>query len=282
MRQVTTIHEMQEISNSLSRQGNSIGFVPTMGYLHEGHLSLIDAASEQCDTVVMSIFVNPLQFGEGEDFDSYPRDAGGDRKLAEERGVDILFIPDAEEMYPRPMTSILKVLQGTDVLCGASRPGHFDGVATVVMKLFQAVRPSKAFFGQKDAQQVAVISNMAEDYHLNIEIVPVPVKREKDGLALSSRNVRLLEEERKEAPLIYKTLIDAAEKVQNEKNSAPVIEARNKLAGLSGSLDYLELRTYPDLKEADGTEAGTLLLAAAVKYEQARLIDNVMWTQQKG
>jgi pantoate--beta-alanine ligase len=282
MKQITTIREMQEVSNDLSRQGKSIGFVPTMGCLHEGHLSLVDAATEQCDTVVMSIFVNPLQFGEGEDFDSYPRDTGGDRKLAEERGVDILFIPDPEEMYPRPMTSILKVVQGTDVLCGASRPGHFDGVATVVMKLFQAVRPSKAFFGQKDAQQVAVVSNMVQDYHLNIEILPVPVKREEDGLAMSSRNIRLLEEERKEAPLIYQTLLEAAEKIQNEKSSAPVTEARNKLAGLSGSVDYLELRTYPDLKEADGTETGTLLLAAAVKYEQARLIDNVMWKQQKG
>jgi pantoate--beta-alanine ligase len=282
MKKITTIREMQKISNDLSRQGNSIGFVPTMGYLHEGHMSLVDAAAEQCDTVVMSIFVNPLQFGEGEDFESYPRNAEGDRKLAEERGVDILFIPDAEEMYPRPMTSIVKVKQGTDVLCGASRPGHFDGVATVVMKLFQAVRPSKAFFGQKDAQQVAVVSNMVEDYHLNIEIIPVPVKREKDGLAMSSRNVRLLKEERREAPLIYKTLIEAAEKIQNDKISDPVSEARSKLAGLSGTVDYLELRTYPDLKEADGTETGTLLLAAAVKYEQARLIDNVMWNQQKG
>jgi pantoate--beta-alanine ligase len=282
MKKITTIREMQKISNDLSRQGNSIGFVPTMGYLHEGHMSLVDAAAEQCDTVVMSIFVNPLQFGEGEDFESYPRNAEGDRKLAEERGVDILFIPDAEEMYPRPMTSIVKVKQGTDVLCGASRPGHFDGVATVVMKLFQAVRPSKAFFGQKDAQQVAVVSNMVEDYHLNIEIIPVPVKREKDGLAMSSRNVRLLKEERREAPLIYKTLIEAAEKIQNDKISDPVSEARSKLAGLSGTVDYLELRTYPDLKEADGTESGTLLLAAAVKYEQARLIDNVMWNQQKG
>jgi pantoate--beta-alanine ligase len=282
MKKITTIREMQKISNDLSRQGNSIGFVPTMGYLHEGHMSLVDAAAEQCDTVVMSIFVNPLQFGEGEDFESYPRNAEGDRKLAEERGVDILFIPDAEEMYPRPMTSIVKVKQGTDVLCGASRPGHFDGVATVVMKLFQAVRPSKAFFGQKDAQQVAVVSNMVEDYHLNIEIIPVPVKREKDGLAMSSRNVRLLKEERREAPLIYKTLIEAAEKIQSDKISDPVSEARSKLAGLSGTVDYLELRTYPDLKEADGTESGTLLLAAAVKYEQARLIDNVMWNQQKG
>ncbi|PTL40341.1 pantoate--beta-alanine ligase [Alkalicoccus saliphilus] len=282
MKKITTIREMQKISNDLSRQGNAIGFVPTMGYLHEGHMSLVDAAAEQCDTVVMSIFVNPLQFGEGEDFESYPRNAEGDRKLAEERGVDILFIPDAEEMYPRPMTSIVKVKQGTDVLCGASRPGHFDGVATVVMKLFQAVRPSKAFFGQKDAQQVAVVSNMVEDYHLNIEIIPVPVKREKDGLAMSSRNVRLLKEERREAPLIYKTLIEAAEKIQSDKISDPVSEARSKLAGLSGTVDYLELRTYPDLKEADGTESGTLLLAAAVKYEQARLIDNVMWNQQKG
>lgn len=276
---LTSVREMQEAAAAARKEDKSIGFVPTMGYLHEGHLSLVEASKKDCGLTVMSIFVNPLQFGEGEDFESYPRDTMRDKQLAEARGVDILFIPEAEEMYPRPMSAVLNVQKGTDVLCGASRPGHFDGVATVVMKLFQIVQPDKAYFGRKDAQQVAVITNMAEDFHLDIEVVPAPVQREQDGLAMSSRNVRLLPQERKEAPLIFEILKEASEQIRSTKNNTPAVEAREKLEALSGELDYLELRTYPMLEKAEGTETGTLLLAAAVKYSSVRLIDNMMWEQ---
>lgn len=194
MLEIESIGEMIKEREKLD--GKSVGLVPTMGYLHEGHLSLVEAAKQECDVVVMSIFVNPLQFGPEEDFDRYPRDLERDQRLAREHGVDILFVPQAEEMYPKKPAATVKVTGITEVLCGKSRPGHFDGVATVVMKLFQLVRPRRAYFGQKDAQQVAVIHRMAEDLNVPVEIVACPIVREKDGLAMSSRNVYLTEEER--------------------------------------------------------------------------------------
>jgi pantoate--beta-alanine ligase len=279
MKQVRTIKELRSLIQDAKQDGKRIGFVPTMGYLHEGHLALVNEARKNTDVVVMSIFVNPLQFGEGEDFETYPRSEERDREMAEDKGVDILFLPDAEEMYPRPMRSAVNILQGTDVMCGASRPGHFNGVATVVLKLFNMVNPDAAFFGQKDAQQVAVIENMVKDFNMNIEIFPAPIVREKDGLAMSSRNINLSPAERKEAPEIYKILQQAAALIRNGKADTAMKEASEKLYALKAEVDYLELRTFPDLGKSDGTDVGKIILAAAVKYEKVRLIDNIIWEQ---
>ncbi len=186
-----------------------VGFVPTMGFLHEGHASLLEAARRSCDIVVLSIFVNPLQFGPNEDFERYPRDEERDLAVAEQAGTDIVFLPQVAEMYPQPIKTMVSVREVTTRLCGASRPGHFDGVATVVAKLFHIVQPDAAFFGMKDAQQVAVIEQMVLDLNLPVEIVPCPTIREADGLAKSSRNVYLNEEERKQATVLSAALREA-------------------------------------------------------------------------
>lgn len=283
MIEITTFQEMNQWTKSLKRDGYNVGFVPTMGFLHEGHLSLIERAKEETDIVVMSIFVNPLQFGEGEDFEEYPRDKQRDAVLAADHGVDVLFYPNVDEMYPRPMSLTLKVHQGVDVLCGASRPGHFDGVATVVMKLFQIITPDKAFFGMKDAQQITVIQRMVDDFHLMIDIVPVEIIREKDGLAKSSRNVNLSQSEREEATFIYKTLKRAKrEAVDKQIISAAELEhwVKKQLETnlFGGTIDYVQVLKFPDLTVPTDFE-GKMILAIAVYYERARLIDNITWNQ---
>lgn len=203
---VQKIQEMKEIAKKLKKEGKSIGFVPTMGYLHEGHLSLVRLSKQQNDITIMSIFVNPIQFGPNEDYDRYPRDFERDKSLAEKEGVDYIFYPSVEEMYPEDFKTVVSVKKITEIMCGKSRPGHFDGVATVVLKLFNIVNPDRAYFGQKDAQQLAVIKQMVKDLNLDVEIVPCPIVREQDGLAMSSRNVYLSEEERKSATVLYRAL----------------------------------------------------------------------------
>ncbi|WP_413380567.1 pantoate--beta-alanine ligase [Alkalihalobacillus sp. 1P02AB] len=259
-------------------KGKTIGYVATMGFLHEGHLQLVAKAKEQCDVVVMSIFVNPLQFGPNEDFERYPRDEKRDSELAEKAGVDYLFYPTVEEMYPEEQMMEIRVTQGTDVLCGASRPGHFDGVAVVVMKLFQIVQPNKAFFGLKDAQQVAVIENMVRAFDIPVEVIRCETVREEDGLAKSSRNVYLSDEERKLAPQLYQTLLKGCELVLGGTTERDQIISflTSELNGLSlGKLDYTDVLSFPSLK-AEKQLTGEVIIALAYQFKQARLIDNVI------
>lgn len=266
--------EIQKHKDSVS----SIGFVPTMGFLHEGHLTLADEARKQNEVVVMSIFVNPLQFGPDEDFDRYPRDIDRDRELAENAGVDILFIPDAKEMYPDELSVTMTVHKRIDVLCGKKREGHFDGVVTILAKLFHLVQPSRAYFGLKDAQQIAVVEGMVEDYFFPVEIVRVPTVREEDGLAKSSRNVYLSESERKEAPVLYKSLKEAAQMIESGKMSvdAVVLKVRDILQNeTSGKVEYVEAYSFPQLSPVDDL-TGEVIIAVAVQFEKARLIDNII------
>lgn len=275
---ITSAKEMQSLVSELRANGKSIGFVPTMGYLHEGHQRLLNEARFHHDIVVLSIFVNPLQFGPNEDFDRYPRDIERDEKIAKEAGVDYIFYPTVQEMYPNDMSVKVMVTDRTDVLCGKSRPGHFDGVATVLTKLFHIVMPHKAYFGLKDAQQVAVVEGLVRDFNFPLEIVPVETVREEDGLAKSSRNVYLSEKERFEAKELYQSLLKGKELIENgERNPTKVMEAVGKhiQEHTSGEIDYVEIYSYPELKKLEELK-GKIILAIAVKFTKARLIDNVI------
>ncbi|AGT32492.1 pantoate--beta-alanine ligase [Geobacillus genomosp. 3] len=275
---VDRIAAMQALISQHRREGKTIGFVPTMGYLHEGHAALIERARQENDIVVLSVFVNPLQFGPNEDFARYPRDFARDRQIAEQHGVDVLFHPEAGEMYPGPLTVQAVVKARTDVLCGRSRPGHFDGVATVLTKLFHIVMPDRAYFGLKDAQQVAVVDGLIRDFNFPIELVPVPTVREADGLAKSSRNVYLSPQERKEAPALYQALRSAAAAVDRGERSAAAIRrlVREHIeAHTHAEIDYVEVCSYPDLTPLE-TLHGTVLVAVAVRFASARLIDNII------
>ncbi|WP_342509893.1 pantoate--beta-alanine ligase [Sporosarcina sp. FSL K6-2383] len=274
---VHTIQDLQQLLTERRQQGLSVGFVPTMGFLHEGHLSLVEQARQQNDVVVMSIFVNPAQFGPGEDFEAYPRDIERDARLATEAGVTILFMPTREEMYPQE--GGIRILPGPQAaeLCGASRPGHFDGVLKVVLKLFNIVDPDRSYFGLKDAQQLAIIETFIRDFNLRTKIVRVPTVREQDGLAKSSRNVHLTEAERKEAPVIQQALQLGAGLVV-EGLSVNDIEqqvADAIVTNSSGSIDYVSLLAYPELTQADATSK-EVILACAVKFSKTRLIDNII------
>ncbi|MDO7905033.1 pantoate--beta-alanine ligase [Paenibacillus sp. JX-17] len=261
-----------------------VGLVPTMGYLHDGHASLMRAARKQSDVVVLSIFVNPIQFGPNEDFDSYPRDEERDLALAEREGVDIVFIPTVEVMYPGPTKTKIQVSGLTSRLCGASRPGHFDGVTTVVAKLFNLVQPDLAFFGMKDAQQVAVLQQMVQDLNMPVHIVPCPIVREEDGLALSSRNVYLSEEEREQALVLSRALREA-ESAVTSGTVKQVTDLRRQLEQTIGTsslalIDYVEILTFPGLEPLDenmllNTIDQDLIIALAVKFGRTRLIDNI-------
>lgn len=280
MKVVSKISQMQAAMKQERMNGRTIGFVPTMGYLHEGHLTLLQRARQENDVVVLSIFVNPTQFGPTEDFDSYPRDFERDEKLAKEAGADYVFYPDVKEMYPRSMSVSVTVTERVNVLCGKKREGHFDGVATVLIKLFNIVTPDRAYFGMKDAQQVAVVDGLIHDYNFPIELVPVKTVREEDGLAKSSRNVYLTEAERKEAPALYKGLQLAKERIdQGERNPEAILSFMRDYiqTHTSGIIDYIEIYSYPELKEVDKLE-GNIIIALAVKFSQARLIDNMTWT----
>ncbi|WP_374722492.1 pantoate--beta-alanine ligase [Peribacillus tepidiphilus] len=275
---ITSAKEMQSLVSELRANGKSIGFVPTMGYLHEGHQRLLNEARFHHDIVVLSIFVNPLQFGPNEDFDRYPRDIERDEKIAKEAGVEYIFYPTVQEMYPNDMSVKVMVTDRTDVLCGKSRPGHFDGVATVLTKLFHIVMPHKAYFGLKDAQQVAVVEGLVRDFNFPLEIVPVETVREEDGLAKSSRNVYLSEKERFEAKELYQSLLKGKELIENgERNPTKVMEAVGKhiQEHTSGEIDYVEIYSYPELKKLEELK-GKIILAIAVKFTKARLIDNVI------
>lgn len=278
MKVITTIKEMQTEIKQQKSEGKSIGFVPTMGYLHEGHLTLIKQARQENDIVVLSIFVNPLQFGPTEDFSTYPRDFERDRALAECEHVDYIFHPTVKEMYPTEPSVKVIVQARTDVLCGKSRPGHFDGVATVVSKLFHIVMPTRAYFGKKDAQQVAVIEGLVSDLNFPLEVVAVDIVREEDGLAKSSRNVNLLPEERKQAVVLYKSLQEAKKAIdQGERNPNSLIILMNEMimSNSSGVVDYAEIYSYPQLKPLEKLE-GRIIIALAVKFTKVRLIDNLI------
>ncbi|MFZ5633948.1 MAG: pantoate--beta-alanine ligase [Bacillota bacterium] len=273
-----TIAEMRDCVRRMKAGEKTVGFVPTMGYLHRGHMALVERARRECGAVVASIFVNPLQFGPREDFAEYPRDFGRDRGMLGECGVDALFYPSAAEMYPRGFCTHVEVAGLSDCLCGKSRPGHFRGVATVVTKLFNIVQPDRAYFGQKDAQQVLVIRRMVQDLNMPVEIVTVPTVREEDGLAMSSRNVYLSPEQRAEAPVLYSSLQEAARAAcTGERDARKLVEmVREKLSALKGaSIDYVEIRSLPDLEETEWLDAPSLL-ALAVRFGKTRLIDNIV------
>jgi pantoate--beta-alanine ligase len=273
-----TIAEMREFVRKARAGGRSVGLVPTMGYLHQGHLELMRQAKKRCDTVIVSIFVNPTQFGPNEDFARYPRDLERDAGLAKEAGVDAIFNPTVGEMYPEGFCTYVDLERLTDKLCGLSRPGHFRGVATVVTKLFNIVRPDLAFFGQKDAQQALVIKRMAADLNLDLEVVTVPTVREADGLAMSSRNVYLQPEERQAALVLSRSLGKAGEAVAaGERDAAKLRQLVVDMikAEPLAEIDYVEIFSHPELEPVDQI-TGPSLLALAVKIGRTRLIDNTV------
>ena len=278
MKVITTIKDMQQEMKKEKQLGRSIGFVPTMGYLHEGHATLLGAARTENEVVALSIFVNPTQFGPNEDFDTYPRDFERDERVAKEANVDYLFYPSVEEMYKSSRSVAITVRDRVDVLCGQKRPGHFDGVATVLTKLFHIVTPDRAYFGKKDAQQVAVVDGLIEDFNFPVELRAVDTVREADGLAKSSRNVYLTDKEREEAPVLFKSLQSALQLLESGEKQVEIIKGtiRKEIEQhTSGKVDYIEVYTYPELKPIKKA-AGKIIIALAVQFSKARLIDNVI------
>ncbi|HET9610232.1 MAG TPA: pantoate--beta-alanine ligase [Acidimicrobiales bacterium] len=277
MRTIATIAELRAVLGDHRAAGRTVGFVPTMGYLHDGHASLMRAARADTDVVVASVYVNPLQFGAGEDLDDYPRDLARDAEVAAGAGVDLLFTPAGDEMYPRPVLTTVSVARVSEGLEGATRPTHFAGVATVVAKLFAIVGPCRAYFGAKDFQQVAVVRRMVHDLSFPVEVVACPTRREPDGLAMSSRNVYLTPAERAAAPVLYTALRAGAAAIgAGERDPAAV---RDLMAGIIEAEPLAEL-DYAEVVDADSFTvpdplAGTLRLLAAVRFGRARLIDNV-------
>lgn len=273
---IHTIQGVRRVMNQMRTAGKTIGYVPTMGYLHEGHLALVEQAKREGDIVVMSIFVNPAQFGPNEDFDEYPRDLDRDVALAKEHKVDYIFAPTVEEMYPTEQT--IQIIPGAIAkkMCGASRPTHFDGVLKVILKLFNIVQPDYAYFGLKDAQQVAIIETFVHDFNIDVAIRRVPIVREEDGLAKSSRNVNLTEEERQKAPKIYEILREGRARLARgtrlEEVQAYIEEALVKETG--GVVDYVSILHYPSLTEPRLGEE--MIIACAVQFSKTRLIDNVI------
>lgn len=289
MEVVQTIAELRARIKAYRKQNDqTVGFVPTMGFLHEGHASLLKKARSQCGLVVLSIFVNPLQFGPGEDFERYPRNAERDLAVAEAAGADIVFMPSVDEMYPSQTRTTVSVAEVTTRLCGASRPGHFDGVATVVSKLFHIVQPDQAFFGLKDAQQVAVIEQMVQDLNFPVEIVPCPTLREDDGLAMSSRNVYLSAEERQQALVLSQSLQKAKAFIESKSSSTftsqeLLLLVRNHIQTAPlAVIDYVEVLSYPTLEPFETSHStSSLIIALAVKFGKTRLIDNLILQVRK-
>lgn len=279
MKIVDNIEQTMEIINFWKRQGFSVGLVPTMGYLHEGHKSLIERAVEENDKVVVSIFVNPTQFGPTEDFAAYPRDLEKDAQLCKEAGVNLIFHPEDTQMYQSDFSTFVDMTGLTDGLCGRTRQGHFRGVCTIVSKLFHIVNPERAYFGQKDAQQLAVIQHMVQDLNMNIEIIGCPIIREEDGLAKSSRNTYLNAEERKAAVILSQALQSAKEQLEKgEVSSAAICNhikdmvSQQPLAGI----DYVELVDWKNLQPVEIIQ-GQVLVAIAVYIGKTRLIDNLIF-----
>jgi len=279
MKTVTSISSVREQVAAWRLAGEKVAFVPTMGNLHQGHLRLVERALERANRVVVSIFVNPLQFGEGEDLEAYPRTPQEDAAKLEAAGVDMLFLPEEQEIYPRGREGVTFVeLPGiSDVLCGASRPGHFRGVATVVCKLFNIVQPDIACFGRKDYQQLAVLKRMVEDLNLPVEMVGVETVREADGLAMSSRNGYLTADERRIAPALYQTMQELGERLKRGETDYAGLERLGAEALQQRGLqpDYLVIRCSDDLCEPRGGE-DVLVILAAVYLGRARLIDNLL------
>ncbi|MEW8958592.1 MAG: pantoate--beta-alanine ligase [Moorella sp. (in: firmicutes)] len=278
MEVLKTIAAVRKYVVGARKQGQSIGLVPTMGYLHEGHLTLARTARGQNDVVIMSIFVNPTQFGPGEDLERYPRDLERDKRLAAAAGVDAIFAPSVEEMYPSGYATYVQVEGLSDVLCGASRPGHFRGVATVVSKLFNIVQPDRAYFGLKDYQQAVIIKRLVRDLNFPVEIITVPTVREQDGLAMSSRNKYLSPEERRSALSLYRALqLGTRLIVEGERNAAVVREAmtREILSYPDTRIDYVAVNDAATLEPLDAIR-GRVLLAVAVWVGGTRLIDNMI------
>ena len=278
MKIVKSVSETQSLIKAIKRQGKTIGFVPTLGYLHEGHLSLMRRASKDCDVSVISIFVNPTQFGPYEDFKKYPRDLKRDENLARSTGVDIVFCPSVKEMYPNDYLTNVNVEKITDVLCGDSRLGHFKGVTTVVAKLFNIVQPDIVYFGQKDAQQTRVIQQMIKDLNIPIKIKSLPIVREKDGLAMSSRNKYLSSKERRDALVLLQSLRKARTLIKKGKISSSIITSMiRKMISTkkSAKIDYVvcvDFKTFKPVKRI----RRNALIALAVWVGKTRLIDNII------
>ncbi len=271
-----SIKEVREVIGNWKKRGFSVGLVPTMGYLHPGHISLIERARKENDMVVVSIFVNPIQFGPNEDLDTYPRDMTHDREVCEKAGAELIFAPQPSEMYPSENFAFVDIKELGDGLCGAKRPGHFRGVCTVVSKLFNIVLPNRAYFGEKDAQQLAIIRRMVKDLNIGTEIVSCPIVREADGLAMSSRNLYLSPEERKAALSISRSLSAAKELMRKgEKDALKIRETI--VAGISAEplarIDYAEIVDSADLSPVQRIEK-PVLAAVAVYFGKTRLIDN--------
>jgi pantoate--beta-alanine ligase len=275
---VTSVREMQRIADETRRRGIIIGLVPTMGFLHEGHLSLIRRSKDEAELTVVSIFVNPLQFGPHEDFDRYPRAFEHDTDLVGQAGGDIVFAPGHEEMYPQGFTTFVEVQRLTEGLCGASRPGHFRGVTTVVAKLFCTVKPHIAVFGQKDAQQAVVIKRMVQDLNFDVKIIVCPTVREEDGLAMSSRNAYLSPAERNDATVLYASLRLAEEMIgQGVRDAQQIVETMRRLilSKPSARIDYIAVVDGHSLEPLLEVRDGAMILLA-VWIGQTRLIDNVV------
>jgi pantoate--beta-alanine ligase len=280
MRTVSTRLELREALAARRAEGASIGLVPTMGALHEGHVSLLGAARRDCDVVVMSLFVNPAQFGPGEDLARYPRDLESDAALAAEAGVDLLYAPSVDEIYPAGFSTSVEVEGLTDVLCGDPRSrgrSHFRGVTTVVAKLFNTVGPDVAYFGQKDAQQAAVIRRMARDLDYPVRIDVLPTIREADGLAMSSRNAYLEPAERERAVALNRALAAARDAAEPDGSTGAALAAAERVLGAAGiQPEYLEARSAEDLAPAENFNGKPVLIAVAARFGGARLIDNVL------
>ena len=279
MQTFTDIKVIQEWCKSRKTEGKTIGLVPTMGYLHAGHLSLVKKARQECDIVIVSIFVNPIQFGQGEDFEEYPRDLGRDMELLAKENADVIFAPTARDMYPEGYSTFVEVTGDiTEKLCGASRPGHFKGVTTVVSKLFLICQPDKAYFGQKDAQQVTVLEKMVRELNFPLTIVRGPIIREADGLAMSSRNVNLNREQREQATVLNQALREAEKEIRaGQRDTERLKQLMRKCidAQSEAQVDYIEIYRVDDFKTVKDLTGEKIIMALAVKFGNTRLIDNL-------
>lgn len=288
MQVIEKVDQMRQKTNLLRNKSETIGLVPTMGYLHRGHLNLIEKSREQCTKVIISIFVNPTQFGPGEDLDKYPRDFEKDYKAALESGVDYIFKPDASEIYGEDYRTFVTVRGLNKIMCGSSRPLHFDGVCTVVLKLFNIIQPHKAYFGRKDYQQLVIIKKMIRDLNIPIDIVECPIVREADGLAMSSRNKYLNDKERKDATVLYRCLKTAAELIKN--GNTDIDKIKKNINGIFNEtpsvkeVDYFDFRDPEDLTEIDDIEKHLtgkpgcgILIASAIRIGSTRIIDNIIY-----
>ena len=278
MKVIKKIDEMRNAVSGIKSQGKTIGFVPTMGYFHEGHLSLVRESLRKADVTLVSIFVNPAQFGPREDFKEYPRDSDRDSEVLEREGVDYLFAPEADEMYPQGYKTYVEVHDLQDKLCARSRPGHFQGVCTVVLKLFNIIDPDISFFGQKDAQQAIILKKMVKELNLEVKIEVLPIIREEDGLALSSRNKHLTQEERRAALVLSKSLKEAQSMMERgQRDSAAIIKGMKEIIGREPlvKIDYVEIVDMDNLDPVRIIEE-EVLAAVAVFIGKVRLIDNVI------